>query len=50
MLQEYIPGTPESVWMFNGYFDRRLGLPDRFHRPQDQAVASLHGRHDPGRV
>jgi D-aspartate ligase len=21
MLQEYIPGTPESVWMFNGYFD-----------------------------
>jgi D-aspartate ligase len=22
MLQEYIPGTPESVWMFNGYFDR----------------------------
>jgi D-aspartate ligase len=23
MLQEYIPGTPESVWMFNGYFDRR---------------------------
>jgi len=23
MLQEYIPGTPESVWMFNGYFDQR---------------------------
>jgi len=21
MLQEYIPGNPESVWMFNGYFD-----------------------------
>jgi D-aspartate ligase len=21
MLQEYIPGTPEAVWMFNGYFD-----------------------------
>jgi D-aspartate ligase len=21
MIQEYIPGTPESVWMFNGYFD-----------------------------
>lgn len=21
MLQEYIPGPPESVWMFNGYFD-----------------------------
>jgi D-aspartate ligase len=21
MLQEYIPGTPEHVWMFNGYFD-----------------------------
>jgi predicted ATP-grasp superfamily ATP-dependent carboligase len=23
MLQEFIPGTPESVWMFNGYFDER---------------------------
>lgn len=23
MLQEYIPGTPETVWMFNGYFDER---------------------------
>jgi predicted ATP-grasp superfamily ATP-dependent carboligase len=23
MLQEYVPGTPESVWMFNGYFDER---------------------------
>jgi D-aspartate ligase len=22
MLQEYIPGGAESVWMFNGYFDR----------------------------
>jgi D-aspartate ligase len=22
MLQEYIPGTPESVWMFDAYFDR----------------------------
>lgn len=21
MLQEYIPGGPDSVWMFNGYFD-----------------------------
>ncbi|MGZ4481615.1 MAG: carboxylate--amine ligase [Gaiellales bacterium] len=21
MLQEYIPGTPESIWMFDGYFD-----------------------------
>ncbi len=21
MLQEYIPGTPETVWIFNGYFD-----------------------------
>jgi D-aspartate ligase len=30
MLQEYIPGTPESVWMFNGYFDAqsecRIGI------------------------
>jgi D-aspartate ligase len=23
MLQEYIPGGAESVWMFNGYLDRR---------------------------
>ncbi|HEV7585912.1 MAG TPA: hypothetical protein VGO14_09060 [Solirubrobacteraceae bacterium] len=23
MLQEYVPGTPETVWMFNGYFDDR---------------------------
>lgn len=23
MLQEYIPGGPESVWMFNGYLDAR---------------------------
>ena len=22
MLQEYIPGSGEAVWMFNGYFDR----------------------------
>jgi D-aspartate ligase len=22
-LQEYIPGGPESIWMFNGYFDNR---------------------------
>src|ERR1051325_4141608 len=21
MIQEYIPGTDASVWMFNGYFD-----------------------------
>jgi D-aspartate ligase len=30
MLQEYVPGKPESVWMFNGYFDSgsdcKLGL------------------------
>ena len=23
MLQEYIPGKDDSVWMFNGYFDQR---------------------------
>lgn len=22
LLQEYIPGGPDSVWMFNGYFDK----------------------------
>jgi D-aspartate ligase len=33
LLQEYIPGGPETVWMFNGYFDHRseclLGLTGR---------------------
>lgn len=23
LVQEYIPGGPETIWMFNGYFDRR---------------------------
>jgi D-aspartate ligase len=23
LLQEYIPGDPDSIWMFNGYFDNR---------------------------
>lgn len=23
MIQEYVPGGPEAVWMFNGYFDER---------------------------
>jgi len=23
MIQEYVPGPPETVWMFNGYFDER---------------------------
>jgi predicted ATP-grasp superfamily ATP-dependent carboligase len=23
MLQEYIPGGPDSIWMYNGYFDER---------------------------
>jgi D-aspartate ligase len=23
MIQEYVPGGPETVWMFNGYFDER---------------------------
>lgn len=23
MIQEYIPGGPETIWMFNGYFDSR---------------------------
>jgi predicted ATP-grasp superfamily ATP-dependent carboligase len=22
MIQEYVPGKPETIWMFNGYFDR----------------------------
>jgi D-aspartate ligase len=33
MLQQYIPGTPEAVWMFNGYFDEssecRVGFTGR---------------------
>jgi D-aspartate ligase len=23
MVQEYVPGKPETIWMFNGYFDER---------------------------
>lgn len=23
MIQEYVPGKPETIWMFNGYFDRK---------------------------
>jgi D-aspartate ligase len=23
MIQEYVPGKPETIWMFNGYFDER---------------------------
>jgi D-aspartate ligase len=23
MIQEYVPGKPETIWMFNGYFDRQ---------------------------
>jgi D-aspartate ligase len=30
MLQEYIPGGPESVWMFNGYFDEHSDCPVAF--------------------
>ena len=26
MLQEYIPGSSDTSWMFNGYFDRRAGV------------------------
>lgn len=41
MFQEYIPGGPDSVWMFNGYFDER-----------SECLASFTGRktrqHPPG--
>jgi len=30
MLQEYIPGGPEYVWMFNGYFTNRSECPASF--------------------
>lgn len=42
MLQEYVPGGPESVWMFNGYFDA-----------DSECLVSFTGRklrqHPPGR-
>jgi len=47
MIQEYIPGPPESVWMFNGYFDERseclLGMTGRKIRqyPDHGGVTSL---------
>jgi predicted ATP-grasp superfamily ATP-dependent carboligase len=47
MLQEYIPGGDDSVWMFNGYFDRKsdcvLGLTGQKLRqwPPHQGVTTL---------
>jgi len=47
MLQQYIPGGPENVWMFNGYFDEhsrcRFGMTGRKLRqyPAYTGVTSL---------
>jgi len=47
MIQEYIPGPTEAVWMFNGYFDDRseclLGMTGRKIRqfPDRRGVTSL---------
>ncbi|MFN2594629.1 MAG: hypothetical protein ABR579_07045 [Actinomycetota bacterium] len=47
IFQEYIPGTPESVWMFNGYFDAdsecRFGITGRKIRqhPPHSGVTTL---------
>ena len=47
MLQEYIPGGPTSVWMFNGYFDAgskcRFGIAGQKLRqtPPDTGATSL---------
>ena len=47
LLQEYIPGGPDSVWMFNGYFDSRsdclVGFTGRKLRqyPPDTGQTSL---------
>ena len=47
MLQEYIPGNADSVWMFNGYFNRRseclVGFTGRKlrQRPMDTGVTTL---------
>jgi predicted ATP-grasp superfamily ATP-dependent carboligase len=47
MLQEYIPGSDENVWMFNGYFNEHsdclFGLTGRKVRmwPVHQGVTSL---------
>lgn len=47
MLQEYIPGGPTSVWMFNGYFDAgsvcRFGVTGQKIRqtPPDTGATSL---------
>jgi D-aspartate ligase len=54
MLQEYIPGGDDSVWMFNGYFDRKsdcvLGFTGQKLRqwPAHRGVTSLGiCRHNP---
>lgn len=47
MLQEYIPGNADSVWMFNGYFNRRSECLVGFtgqklrQRPMDTGVTTL---------
>lgn len=47
MLQEYIPGNADSVWMFNGYFNRHseclVGFTGRKlrQRPMDTGVTTL---------
>lgn len=47
MLQEFIPGPDDSVWMFNGYFDRQARCLAAFtgrklrQYPPDAGVASL---------
>lgn len=47
MVQEYIPGTAESVWMFNGYFNERseclAGFTGRKlrQRPADTGITTL---------
>ena len=38
MLQEYIPGGDDQVYIFNGYFNRAVRLPGRLHGLQGSPI------------
>ena len=45
MIQEYIPGRDDSVWMLNGYFDEHSECLFSITAKEDSSDACVHG-HD----
>ena len=50
MLQEFIPGGPETVWMFNGYFDAQSDCLFAVLWSQAAPAAAEHRPDDAGEV